>query len=170
LSYQQRSQFKPTEACDRLRGRHVRVSYPPPRIGPINFWRPITAIRNGDIDANPDTDRDATWQPIDTTPNGSHAVTSSCSSLRCHFGARVGRGNQAPTTHQIAHPAADAVLEQWRRLNRAANKRVAPTAGSRALHSPVLLGCSRAPGRGKLYRFFRAGLCAGLIGRGAWAE
>jgi len=33
-----------------------------------NFWRPITAIRNGDIDANPDTDRDATWQPIDTTP------------------------------------------------------------------------------------------------------
>jgi len=33
-----------------------------------NFWRPITAIRNGDIDGNPDTDRDATWQPIDTTP------------------------------------------------------------------------------------------------------
>ena len=33
-----------------------------------NFWRPITAIRNGDIDGNPDTDRDATWQPIDNTP------------------------------------------------------------------------------------------------------
>jgi hypothetical protein len=33
-----------------------------------NFWRPITAIRNGDIDANPDTDREATWQPIDNTP------------------------------------------------------------------------------------------------------
>ena len=33
-----------------------------------NFWRPITAIRNGDIDGNPATDRDATWQPIDTTP------------------------------------------------------------------------------------------------------
>jgi hypothetical protein len=33
-----------------------------------NFWRPITAIRNGDIDANPDTDRVATWQPIDNTP------------------------------------------------------------------------------------------------------
>jgi PAP2 superfamily len=33
-----------------------------------NFWRPITAIRNGDIDGNPDTDREAIWQPIDNTP------------------------------------------------------------------------------------------------------
>ena len=33
-----------------------------------NFWRPITAIRNGDIDGNPDTEIDATWQPLDATP------------------------------------------------------------------------------------------------------
>jgi hypothetical protein len=33
-----------------------------------NFWRPITAIRNGDIDGNPATEREATWQPIATTP------------------------------------------------------------------------------------------------------
>jgi hypothetical protein len=33
-----------------------------------NFWRPITAIRNGDMDDNPTTARDATWQPIDVTP------------------------------------------------------------------------------------------------------
>ena len=32
------------------------------------FWRPITAIRNGDIDGNPATERVATWQPIDATP------------------------------------------------------------------------------------------------------
>jgi hypothetical protein len=32
------------------------------------FWRPITAIRNGDIDDNPATERDAGWQPIDATP------------------------------------------------------------------------------------------------------
>jgi len=32
------------------------------------FWRPVTAIRNGDIDDNPNTERDATWQPIDNTP------------------------------------------------------------------------------------------------------
>jgi len=32
------------------------------------FWRPVTAIRNGDLDDNPDTARDATWQPLDNTP------------------------------------------------------------------------------------------------------
>jgi PAP2 superfamily len=33
-----------------------------------NFWRPITAIRNGDIDGNDLTEREASWQPIDNTP------------------------------------------------------------------------------------------------------
>jgi hypothetical protein len=33
-----------------------------------SFWRPITAIRNGDIDGNPATEREATWQPVLTTP------------------------------------------------------------------------------------------------------
>jgi hypothetical protein len=33
-----------------------------------DFWRPITAIRNGDMDDNTATERDATWQPIDNTP------------------------------------------------------------------------------------------------------
>jgi hypothetical protein len=32
------------------------------------FWRPITAIRNGDIDDNPATERVAAWQPLDVTP------------------------------------------------------------------------------------------------------
>ena len=46
------------------------------------FWRPITAIRNGDIDGNPATERVATWQPIDMTPMHpeypcAHYITSS---------------------------------------------------------------------------------------------
>ena len=32
------------------------------------LWRPITAIRNGDVAENAVTRRDATWQPIDNTP------------------------------------------------------------------------------------------------------
>ena len=32
------------------------------------FWRPITAIRNGDIDDNPATEIDASWQPLESTP------------------------------------------------------------------------------------------------------
>ena len=33
-----------------------------------NFWRPVTAIRNGDTDGNAATDREATWQPLADTP------------------------------------------------------------------------------------------------------
>jgi hypothetical protein len=32
------------------------------------FWRPVTAIRNGDIDGNEATERDAAWQPVGPTP------------------------------------------------------------------------------------------------------
>lgn len=38
------------------------------------FWRPITAIRSGDLDGNPATAPDATWVPwLDTTPTGTPA-------------------------------------------------------------------------------------------------
>jgi hypothetical protein len=33
-----------------------------------HFWRPITAIRNGDQDGNDATERDAGWQPLNATP------------------------------------------------------------------------------------------------------
>jgi hypothetical protein len=33
-----------------------------------NYWRPITAIRNGETDGNPDTDGDPTWTPLRLTP------------------------------------------------------------------------------------------------------
>jgi hypothetical protein len=33
-----------------------------------NFWRPVTAIRNGDIDGNDETARDERWEPFIPTP------------------------------------------------------------------------------------------------------
>jgi hypothetical protein len=33
-----------------------------------NFWRPVTAIRNGDNDGNNATERDAGWTPLNATP------------------------------------------------------------------------------------------------------
>lgn len=33
-----------------------------------NHWRPITAIRNGDMDGNDATERDAGWTPLSATP------------------------------------------------------------------------------------------------------
>jgi hypothetical protein len=43
-----------------------------------NFWRPITAIRNGDLDGNSATDREATWQPIANTPMHPEYPCSHC--------------------------------------------------------------------------------------------
>lgn len=51
------------------------ASYADAFIGCLNakyhysFWRPVTAINNGLIDGNPDTDPDANWLPLTTTPN-----------------------------------------------------------------------------------------------------
>jgi hypothetical protein len=47
-----------------------------------DFWRPITAIRNGDIDGNEATSRDADWEPLIDTPLHpeypcAHCITSS---------------------------------------------------------------------------------------------
>ena len=33
-----------------------------------NFWRPVTAIRNGDLDGNDATERDPSWTPFIDTP------------------------------------------------------------------------------------------------------
>jgi hypothetical protein len=51
-----------------------------------NFWRPITAIRNGDIDGNRATDGDPTWQPIANTPMHPEYPCSHCiQSASPHF-------------------------------------------------------------------------------------
>jgi hypothetical protein len=34
----------------------------------FNFWRPVTAIRNGDLDGNDATGLDASWQSLIDTP------------------------------------------------------------------------------------------------------
>ena len=34
-----------------------------------DFWRPITAIRNGETDGNPATEADKAWEPLISTPN-----------------------------------------------------------------------------------------------------
>ena len=58
-----------------------------------NFWRPITAIRLGDQDGNPDTEPEPDWQPLINTPNfpeytSGHATTTGAiaQALRLFFG------------------------------------------------------------------------------------
>ena len=48
-----------------------------------NYWRPFTAIRNGDVDGNPATEGDATWESLILNPpypdytSGANGVSSS---------------------------------------------------------------------------------------------
>jgi hypothetical protein len=42
------------------------------------FWRPITAIRNGDRDNNPKTDRDPDWTPLIVTPMNPEYPCGNC--------------------------------------------------------------------------------------------
>lgn len=61
-----------------------------------NFWRPVTAIRQGDTDGRADTIGDAGWTPFVTTPNhpeypGAHACVSTAAS---HALKRFFRRNQ----------------------------------------------------------------------------
>ena len=59
------------------------------------FWRPITAIRAGNTDGNPNTDADPTWTPLATTPNhpeylSAHAFVDGAwtETLRQFFGTK----------------------------------------------------------------------------------
>jgi hypothetical protein len=59
-----------------------------------NFWRPITAIRNGDLDANPATERDADWTPLIATPLHPEYPCAHCviaSTIATVIRAEVGR-------------------------------------------------------------------------------
>ena len=56
-----------------------------------NFWRPITAIQEGDNDGNPKTDGDSSWQPLIVTPaypdytSGANSVSGSVSRMLENF-------------------------------------------------------------------------------------
>lgn len=58
------------------------------------FWRPVTAIREGDVDGNPHTAGDAAWQPLVNTPNypdftsGANVVTAAMTRTMSQFFGR----------------------------------------------------------------------------------
>jgi hypothetical protein len=79
-----------------------------------NFWRPITAIRNGDIDGNPATDIEATWQPIANTPMHPEYPCSHCiqsSSVAAVVKAVLG-GVDIPGV-ALTSPATPGVTHRW---------------------------------------------------------
>ena len=70
-----------------------------------NFWRPVTAIRNADVDGNKATERDPTWEPIIATPMHpeypcAHCISqgSAASVLEAFFGDAVPTFTMTSTT------------------------------------------------------------------------
>ena len=60
-----------------------------------NFWRPVTAIRNGDLDGNDATARDTGWAPFIPTPMHPEYPCAHCivsSSLGAVLEAEIGSG------------------------------------------------------------------------------
>jgi hypothetical protein len=81
------------------------------------FWRPLTAIRNGDIDGNPATDREATWLPLDNTPMHpeypcAHCIQSGAATAVIE--ALLG-GAQVPEL-SLSSSTAPGVVHRWRNL------------------------------------------------------
>src|SRR5215207_1088550 len=79
-----------------------------------NFWRPITAIRNGDIDGNPATDSEATWQPMANTPMHPEYPCSHCiqsGSVAAVVKAVLG-GVDIPEV-ALTSPATPGVTHRW---------------------------------------------------------
>ena len=81
------------------------------------FWRPITAIRNGDEDNNPATERDATWEPLGPTPMHPEYPCAHCivaGAAGSVMEAVFGTGTLPEFT--LTTPTAPGVTHRWTRL------------------------------------------------------
>jgi hypothetical protein len=82
-----------------------------------NFWRPITSIRNGDIDGNPATDREATWQPIENTPLHPEYPCAHCILSGSVAGViKAVLGTEDIPEIAITSPTAPGVTHRWSNL------------------------------------------------------
>ena len=82
------------------------------------FWRPVTAIRNGDTDDNPATERDATWQPIDNTPMHPEYPCAHCigSAALAAVGEAVFGTAEVPEI-AVTSSSAPGIIHRWTNLH-----------------------------------------------------
>ncbi|MGZ5084132.1 MAG: vanadium-dependent haloperoxidase [Usitatibacter sp.] len=83
-----------------------------------HFWRPVTAIRNGDIDGNDATALDPEWLPLVDTPLHpeypcAHCITAGA--IGEVLEAQFGRGDVPPIT--MTSPTAPGVTHRWTRIS-----------------------------------------------------
>jgi len=82
-----------------------------------NFWRPVTAIRNADLDGNDRTERDPTWLPFIDTPMHPEYPCAHCiisASLGAVLQAELGR--EATPRLSTTSVTAPGVVRSWTRI------------------------------------------------------
>ena len=80
-----------------------------------NFWRPVTAIRNGDIDGNDATARDPGWLPFVDTPVHPEYPCAHCvlsGALGAVISAEIGTGPMPVLSS--SSPTANGATREWR--------------------------------------------------------
>ena len=80
------------------------------------FWRPVTAIRNADLNDNPDTARDATWQPLDNTPMHPEYPCAHCILSGAARVVLESLGQPMPEL-TLTSPTAPDVIHHWSNLD-----------------------------------------------------
>jgi hypothetical protein len=79
----------------------------------FNFWRPITAIRNGDVDGNDATARDPSWEPLVDTPLHPEYPCAHCinsAAARAVLESEFGTG---PNPLTMTSPTAPGAVHKW---------------------------------------------------------
>jgi hypothetical protein len=79
-----------------------------------SFWRPVTAIRNGDIDDNPRTERDPAWLPLANTPMHPEYPCAHCIQSGSVAGVvKAVLGTDEIPEIAMASPTAPGVTHRW---------------------------------------------------------
>jgi hypothetical protein len=83
-----------------------------------NFWRPTTAIRNGDIDGNDATERDASWTPFIDVPMhpeypSAHSILAGA--VGAVLQAEIGAGPMPVLA--TASPTAKGAVRRWTKVD-----------------------------------------------------
>ena len=82
-----------------------------------NFWRPVTAIRNGDMDGNDATELDAGWEPMIATPMHPEYPCAHCTFQGAAAGVlQVMYGDAIPRV-TLTSTAAPGVTRSFERLS-----------------------------------------------------
>lgn len=82
-----------------------------------HFWRPVTAIRNGDSDGNAATERDASWSPLIDTPMHPEYPCAHCilaGAVGAVLKAEIGAG--AAPTLTTTSVTANGAARSWSRI------------------------------------------------------